>query len=153
MKNLFVLFILLILSSPVQANFTGTVTRVFDGDTITILTTENRSIRVRLLGVGAPETDQLFGNVSTQALSSLLLNKQILVIDHGYDKYNRLLGTVYQGNMNINAEQIKQGMGWVYRKYSYDPYLIQLENEARLAKRGIWSLKYYFLSFFPYKRS
>jgi len=35
---------------------------------------------------------------------------------------------------------VKQGAAWVYRKYAKDQSLYALENEAKAAKRGLWSL-------------
>jgi hypothetical protein len=46
---------------------------------------------------------------------------------------------VYIGELDVNAEQVKRGMAWVYRKYAHDPTLLELEQEARKAKRGLWS--------------
>lgn len=39
---------------------------------------------------------------------------------------------------DANAEQIRVGLAWAYRKYLYDQSLLDLENEARTAKRGFW---------------
>src|SRR3954453_8529377 len=42
--------------------------------------------------------------------------------------------------MDVNAELVRQGAAWVYRKYSRDPLLLLLEQEARSARRGLWAL-------------
>ena len=53
------------------------------------------------------------------------------------DRYGRTVGRVYVGNLDVNAEMIRQGAAWVYRDYAKDPSLYRLENEAKAAKRGI----------------
>jgi endonuclease YncB( thermonuclease family) len=42
--------------------------------------------------------------------------------------------------LNLNGKLIRQGWCWWYRKYSPgDTVLEGLENEARAAKKGLWS--------------
>jgi endonuclease YncB( thermonuclease family) len=45
----------------------------------------------------------------------------------------------YVGSLDVNAEQVKRGMAWVYRKYARDQALFALEQEAKSAKRGLWA--------------
>ena len=54
------------------------------------------------------------------------------------DHYGRIVGRVYTEGLDVNAEQIKRGMAWIYRKYNRDRSLLALEQEARGAKRGLW---------------
>ena len=56
------------------------------------------------------------------------------------DRYGRTVGRVYADAMDVNAEMVRQGAAWVYRKYSNDPSLLLLEQEARSARRGLWAL-------------
>lgn len=120
------------------ADFTGNVVGVSDGDTITVLVNEREQVKVRLAEIDAPEKAQAFGNRSKQALSALVFGKAVLVVDQGQDRYRRTIGRVYHDNLDISAEQVKQGMAWVYRKYSKDKTLLVFENEAKAAKRGLW---------------
>jgi hypothetical protein len=55
------------------------------------------------------------------------------------DRYGRVVGRVYIGGLDVNAEQIRRGMAWVYRKYNKDKSLLALEQEAKNARRGLWS--------------
>lgn len=119
------------------ADFTGDVVGVADGDTITVLR-DNVQVKVRLAEIDAPEKAQAFGNNSKQALSVLVHGKAVLVVEQGYDRYKRTIGRVYQGEVDISAEQVKQGMAWVYRKYSKDVSLLPLENEAKAQRLGLW---------------
>ncbi|MEQ1837784.1 MAG: thermonuclease family protein [Candidatus Nitrotoga sp.] len=120
------------------ADFTGEVVGVADGDTITVLR-DNKQVKVRLAEIDAPEKAQPFGSKSKQALSVLVHGKAVLVVEQGHDRYKRIIGRVYQGNVDVSAEQFKQGMAWVYRKYSKDKTLLPLENEAKALRLGLWA--------------
>lgn len=110
-----------------------------DGDTITVLVNEHEQVKVRLAEIDAPEKSQAFGNRSKQALSALVFGKAVLVVDQGQDRYRRTVGRVYQDKVDVNSEQIRQGMAWVYRKYSKDKSLLPIEAEAKAEKRGLWA--------------
>ena len=56
------------------------------------------------------------------------------------DDYVRVALEVYVGDLDVNAELVRRGAAWVYRKYARDESLYRLEDEARSARRGIWSL-------------
>src|SRR5690606_20633433 len=47
---------------------------------------------------------------------------------------------VHAGQVDVNAEMVRQGAAWVYRQYNRDKSLLSLEAEARQAKRGLWAL-------------
>lgn len=129
----------LALSFSAWADLTGKVVGVSDGDTITVLDAQKIQHKVRLAEIDAPEKAQAFGNKSKQALSTLVFGKSVTVVEQGHDKYKRTIGRVYQGNVDVNAEQVKQGMAWVYRKYSKDKTLLPLEAEAKAQRLGLWA--------------
>jgi len=54
------------------------------------------------------------------------------------DRYGRTVGKVLCGQVNANAEQIRKGMAWVYRKYLHDDSLLLLEQEAQVSRVGLW---------------
>ena len=60
------------------ASLYGKVIEVNSGDVITIFNL-NRPVRVKLLGVDAPEMDQAFGDVAKKHLSDLVFDKAVLV--------------------------------------------------------------------------
>lgn len=99
---------------------------------------DKEQVKVRLAEIDAPEKAQAFGNRSKQSLFDLVHGKEVLVVEQGKDKYRRTIGRVYQGDVDVNAEQVKQGMAWVYRKYSKDERLLQLETEAKENRLGLW---------------
>jgi micrococcal nuclease len=127
----------LAISFSAWADFTGRVVGVVDGDTITVLRNREQ-INVRLVDIDAPERSQPFGNRSKQALESLVKGQTVLVVERGEDRYHRTLGRIYRGDLDVNAEQVRQGMAWVYRPYAHDATLYPIEAEAKERKRGLW---------------
>ena len=137
------IILLLVLSSPVYADqYQATVIKVIDGDTIWVKS-NNKHIKVRLSYIDAPELRQTHGVHSRDKLSELVLNKDVEINTYRKDRYNRHLGEVYIFNSSksvfINAVMLKSGNAWVYKRYRNNEYLINLENNARMANKGIWS--------------
>ena len=132
-KLLTTLFFLL--SLAVQADtLEGNVVKIADGDTLTLLTSSNEQVKMRLAGIDTPEKKQPFGNKAKQALANLAFQKQALIEVEVKDRYGRTVGVVFVDGLNVNAELVKQGMAWVYRKYTNDKALYELES--RLRKRS-----------------
>lgn len=126
--------------STADAALQGRVVGVADGDTLTILDEHKQQHRVRLAEIDAPESNQPFGNRSKQLLSNLCYRKQAEVRNIGSDRYQRVVGTVYCDGEDANAELVRQGLAWVYIQYArVGSPLFALEQEARNAKRGLWS--------------
>jgi len=95
---LFVLLILLISisSSPSTASILeGTVVKVADGDTITVLDFNKVQHRVRVAGIDAPEKKQSFGNASGKRLVELVARKEVRVEFQKHDRYGRIVGKVW----------------------------------------------------------
>lgn len=129
--------IALAFSLSASADFTGKVVAVADGDSITVLRMRER-VEVRLVGIDAPERAQPYGNRSKQALAGLVRGQEVRVVERGTDRFQRTLGQVYRGDLDVNAEQVRQGMAWVFRRYATDASLFPIEAEARKSKRGLW---------------
>lgn len=129
---------LLAVSSAAWADFTGPVVAVLDGDTIDVLV-NNRPVRIRFAQIDAPERKQAFGTRSRQALAAMVARQVVTVAENGPDRYGRTLGTVFVDGVNVNAAMVQQGMAWAYRQYVTDRSIIQLEAEARAARRGLWA--------------
>lgn len=117
----------------------GRVIGVHDGDTVTLLIEGNQQVKIRLAQIDAPESDQAFGQRSKQSLSDMVFNKNIRVEKETIDKYGRTVGTIFVDGLDANREQVKRGMAWVYRQYLHDQSLLQVEDEARRSKVGLWS--------------
>ena len=136
-KLLLPLLLLFTLSAQAET-LEGKVVKIADGDTLTLLTSSNQQVKVRLAGIDTPERKQPFGNRAKQALSSLAFQKQALVEIETKDRYGRTVGIVFVNGQNVNTELVKQGMAWVYRKYNKDMDLYELESRAKKEKLELW---------------
>jgi len=118
----------------------GTAT-VVDGDTIEI-----GGERIRLDAIDAPESSQLCldaaskrfrcGQKSAFALADMIGRSVVICEPKGRDRYKRVIAVCFKGETNLNAWMVTQGWAVAYRKYGID--YITREDEARLARRGIW---------------
>lgn len=113
---------------------------ITDGDTITVLTEQRGQVRVRLAEIDAPERRQPFGDRARQMLSRFAFERRVRIVVTGTDRNGRLIGRVFVGILDVNAEMVGRGGAWVFRRYSNDPALLRLEAEAREARRGLWGL-------------
>ncbi len=117
------------------------VIKVIDGDTVWVKS-ENKHIKIRLSYIDAPELKQTFGIRSKNFLTELILDKNVQVNTNKKDRYNRHLGEIYIHNNKesifVNAKMIKSGNAWIYKTYRDNAYLKNLENYARINKKGLW---------------
>ncbi len=136
------LFVLAIVFSgfAVAGTLVGKVVAIADGDTLTLLTAERQQIKVRLAEIDTPERSQPYGKRARQALSDLAFGQQATVESNEKDRYGRVIGRVYVNGVDINRELVSSGAAWVYRQYNRDKSLLAVEADARVAKRGLWSL-------------
>ncbi|PIT70470.1 thermonuclease family protein [Bartonella tribocorum] len=111
---------------------------VIDGDSIII-----SSIKVRLVGIDAPELHQFCGKKNARYpcglkakkyLEQLLENQTVTCYWHKTDRYHRILATCQTKQVsNINAMLVQNG--WAVSYYDYP----KEEQEARRKKKGIWA--------------
>ncbi|AYN25651.1 nuclease (plasmid) [Buttiauxella sp. 3AFRM03] len=132
--------IMLCLPLTAQADISGKVVRVLDGDTVEIMA-EGVATRVRLNGIDAPEKMQPFGQRSKKVLTEMVAGKIVLAVGDKQDRYGRLLATLMLDGRDINATQVYSGMAWVYRYKgnATTPAYLRYEQDARTARRGLWS--------------
>jgi micrococcal nuclease len=130
------------------------VVRIVDGDTI-VVQHEGKPATVRLIGVDTPEEVdprkpiQYYAKEAARFTAELTLNQQVrLEVQEGSqsrDRYQRLLAYVFRqkDNLLVNKEIIRQGFGFAYLKYPFDPQRMEdfraAEQEARENKRGLWA--------------
>jgi len=117
----------------------GVVVGVVDGDTADIRL-DSGMIRVRLHAIDAPERGQPQGAASKAALAALVYGKPVLVEPIEQDRYDRLVARLWLGDLDVNAEMLKQGQAWVYRRYAGEPAYCAYEKAARDLRRGLWAL-------------
>lgn len=126
----------LVLSLPLSCH-AYKVIGIADGDTLTILQ-DNRPVKIRLANVDAPEKSQPYGQRSRQSLSALCWDRDAQYETQDIDRYKRVVAVVTCGGVEVNRAQVEQGFAWVYPKYNKDPSLLQLQEDARDMRRGLW---------------
>jgi micrococcal nuclease len=126
-------------SHVARPEITGRVVTVTDGDTFTVAAGKQR-VRVRLAEIDAPERGQPWGQRAKKALSAMINAKAVRIVAMGLDRQGRTLGRVYVKDVDVNAEMVRRGSAHVYRAHLTDTSLIAAEDEARVARRGLWSL-------------
>ena len=122
------------------------VEQVVDGDTLII---EN-NIRVRLLGIDAPESAECFGEEAKKELTGLVLGQEILLEKDqtASDNYDRLLRYVVLRSENpeiddvfVNKELVRGGYAESVYVKPNRRYLSQLQatqSEAEEEELGMW---------------
>jgi endonuclease YncB( thermonuclease family) len=113
MKQILLMIAVVGLNLPAFAasTFIGKVTKVTDGDTINVLTTDNKLHKIRLEGIDAPESGQPLGDKSKQALTAKVLNKQVTVTWSKLDVYQRLLVHITVGGGGFTGRGVVGGDG------------------------------------------
>ena len=122
-----------------QPMLSGVVVGVVDGDTADVRL-DSGMIRIRMHAIDAPERGQPQGAASKAALAALVYGKPVLVEPIEQDRYDRLVARLWLGDLDVNAEMIKQGQAWVYRRYAGEPAYCAYEKAARDLRRGLWAL-------------
>jgi endonuclease YncB( thermonuclease family) len=119
---------------------TGEIVGITDGDTVKLLTADKQQIKIRLSDIDTPEKKQSHGSRAKQALSDLVFREPVTAKVVTVDRYGRTVARLYVGDLDVNQEMVRLGAAWVYRKYSKDQSLLDVEAEAKAAKRGLWAL-------------
>jgi micrococcal nuclease len=129
------------------------VIRVVDGDTFWASDGTSHGLKVRLIGVDAPEIHATrrkaagyFGPESRDYLRKLIAGKKVrLEYDvTRYDQYHRTLAYVFlEDGTFVNAELIKEGYAVVLTvppNVKYADVFTRLQRKARRQKRGLWAV-------------
>ena len=122
----------------------GKVVGVADGDTVTVLDSNEKEYKVRLAGIDAPEKKQAFGQISKQHLSDLVYGKQVIVEWRKRDKYSRIVGKVIVDGNDACLDQVDSGLAWHYKQYAGEQSeedrkaYANAEVSARSVRKGLW---------------
>lgn len=122
-----------------REEFRAQVVAVHDGDDVTVLRGREQ-VRVRLWGIDAPEAGQPHGSRARQELAGLVFRRTVTVRVLDTDTYGRVVARVTVNGMDVNRELVRRGMAWWYRHFARRARdLAAAEQEARHARRGLWS--------------
>lgn len=132
-------------AAAVETVLTGSVTRVSDGDTLWLQPDAatglpgRRRIKLRLVGLDAPERCQAHGAAATEALAQRVLGRQVRVVRRATDDHGRALVTLWLGGEDIGAWLVREGHAWSQRyRGDLGPYATE-EAAARRAQRGLFA--------------
>lgn len=145
--------ILNVATSTIQTN--AFVVRAVDGDTLVVtIDGQPKEVTIRLLGINTPETVdprrkvECFGKEASARMHELVDGKRVRLVEDvqadNVDKYGRLLRNVLSdGGVDVNAVMVGEGYAYSYLSFPLNPSrkaeLKKLENDARIAQRGLWS--------------
>lgn len=122
---------------------TGTVSRVVDGDTVWVSTNARKKpLKVRILGMDAPEICQAGGPASQKALEGRLLGQTVTLAvprSRSRDDYGRVLAKIELRGEDVGGWMVSRGQAWSYGfRRSAGPYA---EEQARAvaARRGLFA--------------
>ncbi len=147
------------------------VAHVVDGDTVTVKTRTRpeRTFKVRMAGINAPEChkerrrtfrgagaacvsdDEAYGLSSYHFLKKRLASAKSVEMTCKtlpnsdvceQDRYGRLLATLWADGEDVNRRMVEEGMAMAFTKYPHAERAsyCRAEFEARAARRGVWSL-------------
>ncbi|WP_292445188.1 thermonuclease family protein [Methylibium sp.] len=128
-----------------ETRFSGVVTRVSDGDTVWVQPDQEdgaphrKRVKLRLVGLDAPERCQAHGPEAGAALASRVQGRHVTVRRRATDDYGRALGTLWVGDEDVGAWMVNEGHAWSARwRGSGGPYASE-EGVARNARRGLFA--------------
>ena len=121
-----------------EESIEGDITKVIDGDSIKVRTSDEMEYEIQIEGTDAPELKQPFGKESAEALQKMLGTSKVKVTWQKKDNFERLLAQVYVEDKHINSEMIRTGNAWHFKRYNQSKKLADLEIEAKKERLGLW---------------
>ena len=121
----------------------GLVIHVVDGDTIWVKTSANRKpLKVRIVGIDAPESCQSGGRASHDALAQRLSGQVVTLqtaSSRSHDTYGRVLAKIDLRGDDVGRWMVSSGHAWSYSyRRSGGPYALE-QAEAVQARRGLFA--------------
>jgi endonuclease YncB( thermonuclease family) len=90
-----------------------TVVNVVDGDTVDVRSAAGTQLRVRIIGIDAPETGECGFGQATDALADLILNRTVQLVPGARDdrdRYDRILRYIDVDHTDAGLYLIEQGL-------------------------------------------
>ncbi|EMU3813714.1 thermonuclease family protein [Neisseria gonorrhoeae] len=129
-------------------SYTGTVSKVYDGDTLHVIDGDGAKHKIRMAYIDAPEMKQAYGTRSRDNLRAAAEGRKVSVRVFETDRYQREVAQVSAGKTDLNLMQVQDGVAWHYKSYAkeqqdkadfadYADAQIQAERE----RKGLWKAK------------
>jgi len=127
----------------------GLVITVYDGDTIKVRFKNKQERKVRLIGIDAPEIENLREEVKFRAqmakrFAFFYLYQKKIKLSYDWeieDKYGRLLAYIWTEKQgHFNKFILSEGFAVAYLNFpfKYKEEFIEAEREARKLEKGLW---------------
>lgn len=127
------------------------ISKFVDGDTFWVANEKQAPIKIRLIGIDAPESRKsgkkevdYFGKEASVYLEKLLTGRR-LRLEYDVtknDRYKRTLAYVFmEDGTFLNAHLVENGYAMVMTvppNVKYADLFVKLQNKARIQKRGLW---------------
>jgi endonuclease YncB( thermonuclease family) len=140
--------VLLCFSQAGAAEDMQAVLKVYSGTVVKLQAkrSKDKDVKVRYIGVDAPDKGKPFFELCRNANNALVENKKVRVQTDavGADAGGRPLVYVYAGDVFVNAELIKNGYGLVAApdgNVQHREFFSTLQQEARKNRRGLWAFE------------
>jgi micrococcal nuclease len=131
-------------SVPKPQGLTAQVERVLSGQTVEVGGAA-ASQRVRLIGIDAPDLEQLpWGTAARDRLEQLIAGATVLLETDAAptDPQNRLLAYLWRDGVLINQQLVAEGLVLAAVRspnFKYDQQFAQAQEKARALGLGIWN--------------
>lgn len=124
----------------------GVVIRVVDGDTLWVRDATGvpggETLKVRILGIDAPEICQLGGLEAGEVLRGHVLGQTVTLTSsstRSRDDYGRLLARVDKQGDDVGRWMVRRGQAWSYRyRRTAGPYAAE-QAQAQAAGAGLFA--------------
>ena len=119
----------------------GRIRFVIDGDTVVFQTDApgDAEIRLRLLGIDAPEICQAGGAEAREALVQLTTGRRAMALGAVRDGYHRRLVTLLVDGEDVGKRMVRDGHAWSPSYRGRPGRYAAQEREARAARRGLFA--------------
>lgn len=121
------------------------VIEIFDGDSFNLRAANGSLVKVRLVGVDAPEKGQPYAQRARESLENLLGGGSIELSAIKVDRFDRWIATARAGGADIGLTQIERGYAWFFSRYKKDldetarRRYAEAERKARDEGAGLWA--------------
>jgi endonuclease YncB( thermonuclease family) len=116
------------------------VIKIYDGDTMTLqCPNSSEPTKVRMYCIDTPEMKQSPWGIQARDHLRSITGKTVRLVAIDKDRYGRVVGEVFDGDVNLNLAQVKAGKAAVYHTYCDKPEYNQAERESKQARLGIWA--------------
>jgi endonuclease YncB( thermonuclease family) len=129
-----------------RADWYGRITKIIDGDIMTLVTDDNRVLTFRLFAVDCPEPGQPYAEEARELVRELVLDnpKLITVLEEVRDQVGQALAVVVLADgTTLNDRLLIEGLAWFdTRICGRNPFcegMMELERQARMERRGLWA--------------